>query len=553
MAQDIILNGRNYEGVEGLSVEKTDGENTVYYDVAGTTAEAGDVRLGKTIINSRGEEVEGTLDPGSGGSSAIPFVKVSPGATAVTIPDFEVESGARIYVYNDIDTDQNDSFISALNVNNTGMAPICSANAVDLMIYSVPGAAGGLKCIPAKSGALLVYDEDGVLYDGTPIPCWRIGTPGDIYTKFLAGQEDPPLEAAEVRAAYQAGGDIVLLYPLPDGRAAFLHLVGVKEFGGSSFTYFFTGIAASEDREGESAVVYYAEWTSNQNSWGRNEYNVNGWREYSNFGIVGTLVLNNDNWRAGHAVGSVRTSGSASEELSYALGAYACAEGEGTQATGQGAHSEGLRSVAQGQYAHAEGDGTTAAEAASHAEGFASAAAGYYSHAEGQYTAASGTASHTEGSATVAAESFAHAEGEATHATGQGAHSEGFASIAQGQYAHAEGYSTANGDYAHAEGYSSSAAGYYSHTEGKGTAAYRRSAHVFGEYNITDTNGSTASDRGTYVEIVGNGTDGTHRSNIRTMDWSGNMALAGSLTLGLGTADDVTITAAQLKALLDSL
>jgi len=52
---------------------------------------------------------------------------------------------------------------------------------------------------------------------------------------------------------------------------------------------------------------------------------------------------------------------------------------------------------------------------------------------------------------------------------------------------------------------------------------------------------------------VGNGTAEDARSNARTLDWSGNETLQGSLTLGMGTADETTIYAAQLKALLAML
>ena len=38
-----------------------------------------------------------------------------------------------------------------------------------------------------------------------------------------------------------------------------------------------------------------------------------------------------------------------------------------------------------------------------------------------------------------------------------------------------------------------------------------------------------------------------------TLDWSGNEKLAGSLTLGMNTQNEVTITAQELKALLGLL
>lgn len=114
---------------------------------------------------------------------------------------------------------------------------------------------------------------------------------------------------------------------------------------------------------------------------------------------------------------------------------------------------------------------------------------------------------------------YAVAQGYTTEASGNFAHAEGRGSLASGLAAHAEGLSQASGQYSHAQGY--------------GTIADSNYQHVFGKLNVTDSNN-------TYVEIVGNGTDGGDitnestnvRSNIRTLDWSGNETLAGSLTLG---------------------
>lgn len=183
----------------------------------------------------------------------------------------------------------------------------------------------------------------------------------------------------------------------------------------------------------------------------------------------------------------------------------------------------------------------------SHAEGRGTMASGNYSHAEGRGTTASGQCSHAEGDETLASGSNSHAEGYQSQATGTASHAEA-ASTASGNYSHAEGMSTASGVYAHAEG-SGTASGNNSHAEGKGTESSRASQHVFGEYNALDSAGA-ASTRGTYVEIVGNGYSTNSRSNARTLDWSGNESLTGSITLGKGTADEVTLTAAQLKQLL---
>lgn len=81
-----------------------------------------------------------------------------------------------------------------------------------------------------------------------------------------------------------------------------------------------------------------------------------------------------------------------------------------------------------------------------------------------------------------------------------------------------------------AEGFDTTASGYYSHAEGNNTISNHRSQHVFGEYNIYDRSEESAQYRGNYVEIVGNGTSDSSRSNARTLDWNGNEVLAGDLT-----------------------
>ena len=207
--------------------------------------------------------------------------------------------------------------------------------------------------------------------------------------------------------------------------------------------------------------------------------------------------------------------------------------------------------AAKGNYSHAEGMGTIAEGEASHSEGDGTIASGNYSHAEGEMTKASGEATHAEGQGTIASSNMSHAEGAETIASGRAAHAEGIATIASKGGAHAEGSNTtASGDYSHAEGYGSTASGKCSHAEGYGTTAQRRSQHVFGEYNTLDTGGSSATTKGTYIEIVGKGTSDSARSNARTLDWSGNETLAGSITLGKGTSDEVTLTPAKLKQLL---
>ena len=153
----------------------------------------------------------------------------------------------------------------------------------------------------------------------------------------------------------------------------------------------------------------------------------------------------------------------------------------------------------------------------------------------------------------VASGQYAHAEGFHTKATGNFSHTEGFKTEAYNNGSHAEGsQSKALANCAHAEGLATLASGVNSHAEGKGTIANRCSLHVHGEYNAYDTGGAAASDRGTYVEIIGNGTDDNTRSNARTLDWDGNEALAGSLTLGMNTQDETSISASELKKIKET-
>ena len=139
----------------------------------------------------------------------------------------------------------------------------------------------------------------------------------------------------------------------------------------------------------------------------------------------------------------------------------------------------------------------------------ASGTTGVNSTTLGTGNTASGTASHAEGTTTIASGARSHTEGESTQATGDSSHAEGLQSIASGNRAHAEGALT---------------------------IAQRRSQHVFGEFNIADTGGTGPTVKGTYIEIVGNGSADESRSNARTLDWSGNEVLAGDLTINGSTS-----------------
>ena len=206
-----------------------------------------------------------------------------------------------------------------------------------------------------------------------------------------------------------------------------------------------------------------------------------------------------------------------------------------------------------GNFSHAEGYHTQATGSQSHAEGYETVASGDYgSHSEGYQTTASGNDSHTEGQFTTASGIASHAEGQQTTASGQHSHAEGAGTTASGGQSHAEGdHTIASGDKSHAEGYFTTASGSYSHAEGYSTTANHKSQHVFGEYNVLDPSATSSSDRGTYVEIVGNGTKINARSNVRTLDWQGNETLAGNLTIGGASGATLKVESGALKVSFD--
>ena len=190
-------------------------------------------------------------------------------------------------------------------------------------------------------------------------------------------------------------------------------------------------------------------------------------------------------------------------------------------------------STASGVGATAIGISTQASGVTSHSEGDSTIASGYGSHAEGILTTASNAAAHAEGANTIANGPYAHAEGVQGTASGSGSHAEGFETTASNTGAHAEGFgSVASGYGSHAEGFSSVAAGRASHVEGYLTIASGQSTHVIGQYNV-DLNAGTAADvKGTYVEMIGNGTADNARSNAYALDWGGNGYYNGYLYVG---------------------
>lgn len=201
----------------------------------------------------------------------------------------------------------------------------------------------------------------------------------------------------------------------------------------------------------------------------------------------------------------------------YTLGIRAANSVKGGMST-----AEGQECIASGRYSHAEGHGSQATGSSAHAEGVSSQA--------------TGTGSHAEGSNTQATSNGSHAEGLYTEANGYGAHAEGQHCKAILDSDHAEGSNCiASGGSSHAEGDECVASERWAHAQNEGTIANKWGQTALGTYNEADTAPATAvhpngyTDFGHYAVIIGNGWEETARSNALTVDWQGNVDMAGVL------------------------
>lgn len=255
---------------------------------------------------------------------------------------------------------------------------------------------------------------------------------------------------------------------------------------------------------------------------GRNvKVNSGGFNVYDGSALIGQIGYGDGLDSDGNTTTSpyytlgLRKSGSA-------VGGLSVAEGYNTTASAWASHAEGYSTTASGCDSHAEGTGTTASGNDSHAEGTSTTASGNESHAEGYLTTASETRSHAEGDSTTASGWSSHAEGYSTTASGPNSHAEGYSTTASGYCAHAEGCSTtASGSRSHAEGHGTTASGDYSHASGLFSKANGEAQTVIGRNNVSDT---------TSAFIIGNGASTISRSNAMTVDFGGNMTLAGGIT-----------------------
>jgi hypothetical protein len=187
--------------------------------------------------------------------------------------------------------------------------------------------------------------------------------------------------------------------------------------------------------------------------------------------------------------------------------------GQNRITSSRGGYAIGANNTVSGNFAVAIGSGCQASGNYSNASGLMTLCSGAYSNSEGYYTNVSGAISHAEGLANEVSSATSHVEGVGNK-TGSG-----FSGL-------------------HVGGVNCSPS----------NETWKRISYTIYKNGVPSSVGQTTISK--YAEIIGNGESDNQRSNARTLDYDGNESLAGSLTLGLGTANEVTITAQQLTQLL---
>lgn len=137
--------------------------------------------------------------------------------------------------------------------------------------------------------------------------------------------------------------------------------------------------------------------------------------------------------------------------------------------------------------------------------------------------------------------------GSSNQATGVYAVAMGREATASGGGSVSAGYlSTASGAISFATGSNTEAAARFSSVFGNSTKATGGASIVAGAFNALDENEidtSHGTESRKYVMIIGNGADDDNRSNAMTLDWDGNLNIAGELTTSTSTYAQMSLPA----------
>lgn len=217
--------------------------------------------------------------------------------------------------------------------------------------------------------------------------------------------------------------------------------------------------------------------------------------------------------------------------LTGALAPTGGSSGPAVMARGTGTDS--VISVSATNPNTASGDGAFAAGKANEASGNNAVAMGYNNIASG--IAAIAIGGQASGKArNQATQAGAVALGQSNEASNYYSVAIGKEAVASGVGAVALGYGNeASGNASFAAGGQNVAGARCSTAIGLGTEASGGNSLVAGKYNeIDDAAQDATTGEREFALIIGNGTDDNNRSNAMTLDWDGNLEVAGKLTLG---------------------
>ena len=146
MAQNVIINGVTYSNVPQVQIPKSDSGTAAFYDIADTTAAAGDVLSGKYFYTSGGTKTQGSI--------------VSKQSSDLTANNLTVTAPAGYYASAASKTLSDASLVSGnIKAGATIFGVSGSTNVIDTTLNS--GAAGAANIISGYSAYVNGAKVDG--------------------------------------------------------------------------------------------------------------------------------------------------------------------------------------------------------------------------------------------------------------------------------------------------------------------------------------------------------------------------------------------------------
>lgn len=320
--------------------------------------------------------------------------------------------------------------------------------------------------------------------------------------------------------------------------------------------------------EGNSTKAFNGAHASHAEGTGSYTKGVNAHAENSayangNNSHAGGEATAGGHWSFAHGQKGTLASGTYSVAFnnSFTYGDYSFSEGSNNIVNGSYSHAEGEKNRVNSAYSHSEGKSNYVSSSSeiSHAEGCYNYIAGLHSHIEGHHNETYGDDTHAEGRENKIGSSafYSHVEGSYNTIKSSISHSEGTYNIVNGIAGHAEGFTNnVNSNYAHTEGANNVTNGVASHTEGLHNYTYNANEHAQGKWNQAY---NTATHAGT-LHTIGDGTDATHRHNVVSVFYDGEVDVDSKANVYVNAAKDIStysetlhLTSPSATFTLDSL